>query len=61
MKKQILSVIFVLSFFIMFVLTGACEQYILSFDSYIFYSVINLIVMTYSGWKSGMLNFFTKK
>ena len=55
MKRKILTLIFILSWFAVFFITGSLDQYIISVGQAIGYSVIVFAAMGISGFLSGML------
>lgn len=55
MKRKILTVIFVLSWFAVFFIAGSLDQYIISVGQAIGYSVIVFAAMAVSGFLSGLL------
>lgn len=57
MKRKILTLIFILSWFAVFFIAGSLDQYIISVGQAIGYSVIVFAAMGISGFLSGMLTF----
>lgn len=55
MKRKILTLIFILSWFAVFFIAGSLDQYIISVGQAIGYSVIVFAAMAVSGFLSGML------
>lgn len=55
MKRKILTVIFLLSWFAIFCITGSLDQYIISFEQAVAYSVITFAALGISGVLSGLL------
>lgn len=55
MKRKILTLIFILSWFAVFFIAGSLDQYIISVGQAIGYSVIVFAAMGISGFLSGML------
>ena len=53
--KKILSMVFILSWFAIFCITGSLDQYIISFEQAIVSSVIAFTALGISGFLSGML------
>lgn len=57
MKRKILSLIFILSWFAVFFIAGSLDQYIISVRQAVGYSVIVFVAMGISGFLSGLLAF----
>ena len=55
MKRKILTLIFILSWFAVFFIAASLDQYIISVGQAIGYSVIVFAAMGISGFLSGML------
>lgn len=55
MKRKILTVIFLLSWFAIFCITGSLDQYIISVEQAVAYSVITFAALGISGVLSGLL------
>ena len=55
MKHKILTVIFVLSWFAVFAITGSLDQYIISIEQAVVPSIIVFAAMGISGFISGLL------
>lgn len=55
MKNKILTVIFVLSWFALFAIVGSLDQYAITVEQAITYSIIDFTAMGLSGFGSGML------
>ncbi len=55
MKRKILTVIFLLSWLAIFCITGSLDQYIISVEQAIAYSVITFAALGISGVLSGLL------
>lgn len=55
MKNKILTVIFVLSWFALFAIVGSLDQYTITVEQAITYSIIDFTAMGLSGFESGLL------
>ena len=55
MRKKIFTIIFVLSWFAVFAITGSLDQYIISIEQAVVPSIIVFAAMGISGFLSGML------
>ncbi len=57
LKKKLLTVVFVLSWFAIFALTGSFEQFRISAVEYIVYCAVAFVAIGISGAITGLLNF----
>lgn len=57
LKKKLLTVVFVLSWFAIFALTGSFEQFRISAVEYIVYCAVAFVAIGISGTITGLLNF----
>ena len=55
MKRKILTLIFILSWFAVFFIAGSLDQYIISVEQAVAYSVITFAALGISGVLSGLL------
>lgn len=57
LKKKLLTVVFVLSWFAIYALTGSFEQFRISAAEYIVYCAVAFVAIGISGTLTGLLNF----
>lgn len=57
LKKKLLTVVFVLSLFAIYALTGSFEQFRISAVEYIVYCAVAFVAIGISGVITGLLNF----
>lgn len=57
LKKKLLTVVFVLSWFAIYALTGRFEQFRISAVEYIVYCAVAFVAIGISGVITGLLNF----